>query len=680
LPARRLLLAPTVAATLLAPVLGLPALGLAGADAAGGPRLVPSSPASSEALGFDRLGVRRGDTWHLRDALDGGPSRSYREHLSGWLPVAGDTDGDGSDALHLFRDGVWLLRDREGDVPRVLLFGQAGDQPVMGDWDGDGVATPGVFRAGRWLLRDGDRPAAGTGDVHFGVRGDVAVVGDWDGDGDTDLGVRRGATWFQRDAATSGAAHRSFSFGRAGDLPVTGDWDHDGRDEVGVFRDGTWLFRSAAVGSGQQSTRFGLPGDLPVVRRVRGLGPGVSHRVLRNPAVPYTAHVATVDLAAASRPDVVLAQDRLPGLEVLSSMARRARAVVAVNGDYALTSGRPVHVFADDGVLAQTPQLLGRAVAFDATGSRVAMGFPDVRVSVTAAGGAGAVTAEVAQVNGRAPRGRQLAGWTAAGSGLTAPPPDVCYAGLRPAGAPAVGADGVLRSPLTVTGRRCGGPPPAVPRDHTVIAAVRDPADSAFVRSLSPRQPVQLSAQLGFPGAVDVLGGNPLLVSGGRVVDADVGGAGAFFRRNPRTVVGVTRTGRLLLVVVDGRQPGYSAGATLRETAELMRALGAVEAINLDGGGSSEMVLNGLVVNRPSDRRERAVSSALAVLPSAERRSGDGLAVPALPALPSPSRPGGEAARDAGSTGGLADALQRHGATLPAELEAAAELFGRAGR
>ena len=72
--------------------------------------------------------------------------------------------------------------------------------------------------------------------------------------------------------------------------------------------------------------------------------------------------------------------------------------------------------------------------------------------------------------------------------------------------------------------------------------------------------------------------------------------------RNPRTLAGVTATGALLLVTVDGRRPGWSAGMSLADAARLMKSLGARDALNLDGGGSSTMVYGGRVVNRPSDR------------------------------------------------------------------------------
>ena len=69
-------------------------------------------------------------------------------------------------------------------------------------------------------------------------------------------------------------------------------------------------------------------------------------------------------------------------------------------------------------------------------------------------------------------------------------------------------------------------------------------------------------------------------------------------------------------MTVDGRRPGWSAGVTLPEAARLMRALGARDALNLDGGGSTAMTVRGRVVNRPSDLSgERPVSNAVVVLP-----------------------------------------------------------------
>jgi exopolysaccharide biosynthesis protein len=80
-------------------------------------------------------------------------------------------------------------------------------------------------------------------------------------------------------------------------------------------------------------------------------------------------------------------------------------------------------------------------------------------------------------------------------------------------------------------------------------------------------------------------------------------------------MAGVTKSGELILVTVDGRRPGETVGASMVEAARLMVWLGARQAINLDGGGSSAMIVKGKVVNRPSDGAERGVGDALLILP-----------------------------------------------------------------
>ncbi|WP_329138931.1 phosphodiester glycosidase family protein [Streptomyces sp. NBC_01476] len=91
--------------------------------------------------------------------------------------------------------------------------------------------------------------------------------------------------------------------------------------------------------------------------------------------------------------------------------------------------------------------------------------------------------------------------------------------------------------------------------------------------------------------------------------------------RQPRTMAGVDAAGRLLLVTVDGRLTGGSEGYTLQEGAEFMRSLGAVQALNLDGGGSTAMAVNGSLVNATSDATgERPVGDTLQILPQRRTR------------------------------------------------------------
>tara|TARA_R110002153_G_scaffold940_3_gene4255 strand:+ start:2443 stop:4080 length:1638 start_codon:yes stop_codon:yes gene_type:complete len=83
-------------------------------------------------------------------------------------------------------------------------------------------------------------------------------------------------------------------------------------------------------------------------------------------------------------------------------------------------------------------------------------------------------------------------------------------------------------------------------------------------------------------------------------------------QRHPRTAVGITDLGTVFFVVVYGRDPLLSIGASVSEMADIMKDLGAVKAINLDGGGSSVMVIEGENTGKPSDTNgERAVAEAL---------------------------------------------------------------------
>jgi hypothetical protein len=119
--------------------------------------------------------------------------------------------------------------------------------------------------------------------------------------------------------------------------------------------------------------------------------------------------------------------------------------------------------------------------------------------------------------------------------------------------------------------------------------------------------------------AEDVVGGVPRLVRDGKVeITWKEEKAGESFanNRHPRTAVAVLKDGRFLLVTVDGRQEGFSVGMSLKELADFLVELGAEDAMNLDGGGSTAMYLEGKLVNRPSDKEgERRVGDAILVFP-----------------------------------------------------------------
>jgi len=118
---------------------------------------------------------------------------------------------------------------------------------------------------------------------------------------------------------------------------------------------------------------------------------------------------------------------------------------------------------------------------------------------------------------------------------------------------------------------------------------------------------------------LNVIAGGVGLVRNGKVkITAKADGhdsVNMILRRHPRTLLGVTKNGSLILATIDGRQPGITVGANFHEAAQFMRWLGARQAINLDGGGSTTMVVGDKVVNHPSDGVERGVGDALLVLP-----------------------------------------------------------------
>lgn len=161
----------------------------------------------------------------------------------------------------------------------------------------------------------------------------------------------------------------------------------------------------------------------------------------------------------------------------------------------------------------------------------------------------------------------------------------------------------------------------AIPADGVVFVA-RGPAQM-MLDELNIGEWVHFSVELAPPFAdvVDAVAGWPVLLQGGQrqsLPDRDPLVAG----RHPRTAIGFNDD-ELIIVTADGRQPGYARGMNLFELTDLLVSLGATDAINLDGGGSTTMVVrppgatSPVVANVPSDGYERSVANALLVMSSA---------------------------------------------------------------
>lgn len=142
-----------------------------------------------------------------------------------------------------------------------------------------------------------------------------------------------------------------------------------------------------------------------------------------------------------------------------------------------------------------------------------------------------------------------------------------------------------------------------------VVISPIDPNSAATLLITSDNR-ASVGTVLSVPANVaDAVTGSNILVAAGQNVAPTA--PTDFNGPNPRTAAGVSQDGSsLYLLTLDGRQPGYSAGTTLTQTADVLLALGAYAGVNLDGGGSTAAVAaNGAggatVLNRPSGGTER---------------------------------------------------------------------------
>jgi hypothetical protein len=166
-----------------------------------------------------------------------------------------------------------------------------------------------------------------------------------------------------------------------------------------------------------------------------------------------------------------------------------------------------------------------------------------------------------------------------------------------------------------------------IPRNGMVLSATGTYRD-ALARIADEQADIQLSRVVDnrpsavspdvikYPSEWDIVAGVPQLIKNGKIdiTWEQEKAARAFVEnRHPRTAVAKLKDGKFLMMTVDGRTE-QSAGASLRDLADYLLSLGAIEAMNLDGGGSTTMWVDGRIVNRPSDREgERKVSDALIV-------------------------------------------------------------------
>lgn len=181
----------------------------------------------------------------------------------------------------------------------------------------------------------------------------------------------------------------------------------------------------------------------------------------------------------------------------------------------------------------------------------------------------------------------------------------------------------VLRSKVTSV-NAAGGNSPIPKGGYVISASGKFAAELAGVRIGDAaefyRQAILFrdGQRLGSMDMVDdIVAGVPQLIKSGKIDitwEREKVSKEFVETRHPRTAVARTEDGKFMMITVDGRQPGVSVGMSLYELANYLLSLGVTDALNLDGGGSTTMFLDGKVVNTPSDKEgERKVGDAILV-------------------------------------------------------------------
>jgi putative cell wall-binding protein len=330
---------------------------------------------------------------------------------------------------------------------------------------------------------------------------------------------------------------------------------------------------------------------------------------------PRIVHLLTIDRSQGYDIRVVPTTGRVNGTLQPTRLGRELLSLVSVNGDFFDAKGEPTHALAEGGRLLRWPgSLVNSLVGLDpARPTYSYMGKQQGGAEVDL--GSSETPLPLGLVNMRAPADEELAmltpEWT-----RTFPAGTWCRAVLSPTGKPYIEEDGIDRTiqPATVASAGCSAEP--IPRTSDVLVAAPDSEIGAQLADLEPGSMANVRWKLHpeAEGVLDVVGANIMLVTDGERA-ADLAGSSPFLGpREARTAIAQRANGQVLIAIVD-KQPNWSIGMTPGQLADHLLSMGAVEAANLDGGGSSALAVRGVLANRPSDGVERAVNTSLVVVP-----------------------------------------------------------------
>jgi hypothetical protein len=341
------------------------------------------------------------------------------------------------------------------------------------------------------------------------------------------------------------------------------------------------------------------PAEIPGLRYEHRQGPG-----------PLSIYILEVD-PHWLRIEAVRALDDGVGRETVPSIASRKGALAAVNAGFFRIGGR--YDGEPEGILKigkdwfSDPSEARGAIGWTQGGQQAAIGRLTMKWTLQSRG----KTYPIDGINRpRGPAEAILFGWPFHRSTLTDPAGTEFLifrnriVGISRSGNAGIPAEGFVYSV---------GPDSSIPLNEL---RANQPARITFDIQDAENSPAR--PRFGWQGMDYIVGGMPALFLQKRVIfesNPEKVRAGFDTELHPRTAVGLRADGTWVFVVVDGRQPQISIGINLKDLAELLLSLGCVDALNLDGGGSSTLVYQGRTVNSPSDAtKERPVSDAIVIM------------------------------------------------------------------
>ena len=317
---------------------------------------------------------------------------------------------------------------------------------------------------------------------------------------------------------------------------------------------------------------------------------------------PQVIHKITLDIRDPRLEIVpVLSDDSIFGYETTSAMATRHNAKAAINGGFFYEYGQPSGLVIIDGKLLHTGMNMQAAPTLVIDNKRNAM-LMDVSTRLWAEIGDHIVNLD--GIN-REPGMDEIILFT----------PEYGY-DTRMDGINTYNT--IIRQEKTA-GLSCTYEAINIPRDGLIITGTGKRMEEIVQSNINNGLTVKIHVDTKSIDSSSVVhayeGGFWVVKNGVDVMRPEEKWVGLTINREPRTVVGIEEpTGRVVFLVVDGRQPGYSLGFNGEELAAYLLQHHVNNAIMLDGGASSTMVMNGAVVNRPSYRgEERTVGGALIV-------------------------------------------------------------------